>query len=234
MTTTRSPWLVPAALVLFSVIPALGGIARFAETTSATEITPENARFLADPVPVLIHIPATLVYSVLGAFQFTPALRRRNRWHKVAGRILLPTALIVAITGLWMTLTYPWPDHDGLGVYLERLVFGTAMLVSVVMGIDTIRRRKFAEHGEWMIRAYALGMGAGTQVLTHVPWFILVDLHPGRLPRTIMMGSAWVINALVAEWIIRRSRASTSAVRRPSPRQHAQVPSPVSFAALES
>ncbi|MBL8960047.1 MAG: DUF2306 domain-containing protein, partial [Gemmatimonadetes bacterium] len=155
MTTTRSPWLVPAALVLFSVIPALGGIARFAETTRATEITPENARFLAAPLPVLIHIPATLGYSILGAFQFTPALRRRNRWHKVAGRILLPTALIVALTGLWMTLTYPWPDHDGLGVYLERLVFGTAMLVSLVMGIHAIWRRNFGEHGDWMIRAYA-------------------------------------------------------------------------------
>ncbi|HEX6941819.1 MAG TPA: hypothetical protein VF128_02760 [Gemmatimonadaceae bacterium] len=32
--------------------------------------------------------------------------------------------------------------------------------------------RKYAEHGDWMIRAYAIGMGAGTQVLAHLPWFI--------------------------------------------------------------
>ena len=87
------------------------------------------------PLPVLIHVPAAMLYSLLGAFQFTPALRRRNRWHKIAGRILLPAALLVAITGLWMTITYPWPDHDGLGVYLERLMFGTAMLVSVVLAL---------------------------------------------------------------------------------------------------
>lgn len=234
MTTTRSQWLVPAALVLLSVVPAFAGIARFAETTGSPEITPENARFIAAPLPVLIHIPTALLYSILGAFQFAPALRLRHRWHKLAGRILLPAAFIVAITGLWMTLTYPWPDHDGLGVYLERLFFGTAMLVSVVMGTDAIRRRKFAAHGDWMIRAYAIAMGAGTQVLTHLPWFILVDLHPGRFPRTIMMGSGWVINAIVAELIIRRSHTSLASVRQLSDRQRAQGGGAVSRAALTS
>lgn len=88
------------------------------------------------------------------------------------------------------------------------------MLASVVMSMDAIRRRKYSEHGDWMIRAYAIGMGAGTQVLTHLPWFLLVDLHPGRLPRALMMGSAWVINVIVAEWIIRRRRTRTSAFAR--------------------
>ena len=206
-------FVVPALLVVLSLIPAFGGITRISEVASSAPITPENARFFAAPLPVLIHVPAAMLYSVLGAFQFTPALRRRNRWHKIAGRILLPAAVLVAVSGLWMTLTYPWPDHDGLGVYIERLVFGTAMLVSVVMGIDAIRRRKYAEHGDWMIRAYAIGMGAGTQVLTHLPWFILVDLHPGRFPRALMMGSGWVINVILAEWIIQRSRRPVLASR---------------------
>ncbi|MBL8983876.1 MAG: DUF2306 domain-containing protein, partial [Gemmatimonadetes bacterium] len=145
----------------------------------------------------------------------------RHAWHRVAGRLLLPTAVIVAITGLWMTVTYPWPDHDGLGVYLERLVVGTVMLWALLQGLVAIRRRQYAIHGEWMIRAYALGMGAATQVLTHLPWFVLVDLHPGRLPRAIMMGSGWVINALVAEWVIRRTRRG--AVTSLAPTRRTQV-----------
>jgi hypothetical protein len=47
-------------------------------------------------------------------------------------------------------------------------------------------------------------LGAGTQVLTHLPWFIFVDLKPDGSARAIMMGLGWVINVLVAEWIIRR------------------------------
>src|SRR5690606_28260230 len=72
-------------------------------------------------------------------------------------------------------------------------------------------------HGEWMIRAYALGMGAGTQVLTHLPWFILVG-RPTELSRTILMGGAWAINAAVAEWIIRRAAARRRVVAAPAPR----------------
>ena len=61
-----------------------------------------------------------------------------------------------------------------------------------------------------MIRGYAIGMGAGTQVLTHLPWFIFVNGTPGEGPRTVMMGSAWVINVLVAEWVIRRGERRVS------------------------
>jgi uncharacterized membrane protein len=200
-------WVVPALLVVFSLIPALAGSGRLFEVAGDATSTPENARFLNAPLPIMIHIPAATIFSILGAFQFSPALRRRNAWHRVAGRTLVPAALLVAISGLWMTLTYPWPANDGVAVYVERLVFGTAMLLSVIMGADAIRRRKFVEHGDWMIRAYAIGLGAGTQVFTHLPWFILVDMHPGELPRSIMMGLGWVINVIVAEWIIGRSRA---------------------------
>jgi hypothetical protein len=77
------------------------------------------------------------------------------------------------------------------------------MATSIVLAVDAIRRRDFTAHGEWMIRAYAIGLGAGTQVLTHLPWFILVG-QPSELPRAVMMGAGWVINVLVAEWVIRR------------------------------
>jgi hypothetical protein len=63
-----------------------------------------------------------------------------------------------------------------------------------------------------MMRAYALGLGAGTQVLTHLPWFLLVDGKPGELPRAVMMGAGWAINVVVAEWIIRNRTARPSAV----------------------
>jgi hypothetical protein len=46
-------------------------------------------------------------------------------------------------------------------------------------------------------------VGAGTQVLTHLPCFILVG-KPGESSRTVLMGAGWVINVIVAEWIIRR------------------------------
>lgn len=205
-----SDWLVPVSLIMLSFVPAVAGAARLAQLAGGSAITPENARFFAAPLPVVLHIPASIVYSILGAFQFSPGVRRRWRgWHRTAGRILIPCAMVVAVSGLWMTLSYPWPEGDGELLYVLRLVFGSAMLLSVILGVNAIRRRKFQLHGAWMIRAYAIALGAGTQVLTHLPWFVLVDGRPGELPRAIMMGAGWAINVAVAEWIIRSRTVSS-------------------------
>jgi uncharacterized membrane protein len=208
MNSTKSDWLIPAALIALSMVPAVAGIVRLAQLAGGAAITPENARFFAAPLPVVLHIPAVIVYSILGAFQFSPGFRRRHRgWHRAAGRVLVPCGLLVALSGLWMAHFYPWPEGDGQLVYLERLIVGSAMVVSIGLALDAIRRRDFASHGEWMIRAYALGLGAGTQVLTHLPWFVLADGKPGELPRAVMMGAGWAINVVVAEWIIRKREA---------------------------
>jgi uncharacterized membrane protein len=208
MKSSKSDWLIPASLIALSLVPAMAGTARVAELAGGAEITPDNSRFLAMPVPVLIHILGAIPYSILGAFQFSPGFRRRKRkWHRSAGKLLLVCGFLVALSGLWMAHFYPWPEFDGQLVYIERLIFGTAMLCSLVIGVNKIRRRDYVAHGVWMIRAYAIGLGAGTQVLTHLPWFLMVDDKPGKLPRAIMMGSAWGINVLVAEWVIRHQVA---------------------------
>jgi uncharacterized membrane protein len=217
----RSDWLIPAMLILLSLVPAIFGTARLAELAGGVEITPANARFFANPFPVALHILVVIPYGIVGAFQFAPGFRRRNRgWHRAAGRVLAGFGLAAALTGLWMTLAYPWPEGDGEVLYVIRLVFGSAMALSIVLAIRAIRRGDFVPHGAWMTRGYAIGLGAGTQVLTHLPWFILFG-KPGESSRAFLMGAGWVINLLVAEWIIRRRqsrrgvRASAAGVRAP-------------------
>lgn len=206
-------WRTLAALLSLAVVPTIGGIVRLSQLGGGATVTAENARFFADPLPIMVHIPAVTLFAILGAFQFSAEFRRRHRtWHRLAGRLLIVSALVTAVSGLWMTLTYPWPVNDGVAVFVERLVVGIAMLLSTVLGVDAIRRRDFAVHGEWMIRAYAIGMGAGTQVLTHLPWFILVDTTPPETPRAIMMGLGWAINVAFAEWLIRRPRSNARVV----------------------
>jgi uncharacterized membrane protein len=206
----HSDWWIPILLIVLSLVPAIAGTARLAQLASGAKVTAANARFFAQPIPVVLHIFAVIPYAILGAFQFSPGFRRRNRpWHRAAGRVLGICGLVAALTGLWMAHFYPWPQGDGVGVYLERLVFGTAMAASILLGIDGVRRRDFKAHGAWMIRAYAIGMGAGTQVLTHLPWFILVR-KPGESARTVLMGAGWVINVIIAEWIIRKGQPGRS------------------------
>lgn len=203
----RRAWWVAAGLVLLGIVPAIGGASRLLEIAGGAPMTPDNARFLSMPVPAVVHLLAVIPFSLLGAFQFVPALRRGgSRWHRRSGRALVGLGFVSALTGLWMTLVYPWPEGDGAALYVIRLVVGTAMTGALVLGVAAIVRRDFPTHGAWMLRAYALGMGAGTQVLTHLPWFILVGGWPGEVPRAVMMGGGWALNALVAEWLIQRGR----------------------------
>ena len=199
-------WLV-VALILLSAIPIAAGAFRLRELAGGAEITPANARFFASPLPVVLHIVSVTLYAILGAFQFVPGLRRRRHaWHRMAGRIVLPSGLIVALSGLWMTLFYRMPAYDGDLVYGLRLLFGSAMLLSLLLGVVALWRRDFVQHGNWMLRGYAIGLGASTQVLTGFAAALIAD-PPNELSRALLMGAGWVINLAVAEWIIHRRPA---------------------------
>lgn len=208
-TSRKADWMVPAGLILLSLVPSIGGSVRLHNIMERTA-TPDNARFVAMPVPVVVHIVAAVTFAYLGALQFAPALRRRRRrWHRIAGRMLVPAGFAVALSGLWMTQFYPTAtaNYDGVAVYWERILAGVWMTMSLARGVWAVRARDFADHEAWMTRAYAIGMAAGTQVFTHIPLMLAPSLQ-SELTRAIAMGSAWVINAAVAEWSIRRSRRS--------------------------
>lgn len=194
----------PAGFVALSVVPLGAGVYRLAQLSSGAAVTPENARFFASPVPVALHIVGAVGFALAGAFQLAPKLRRSHpRWHRLAGRAVVACGLVVAVTGLWMTLFYPRPPGDGDALTALRLGFGSAMAISLVAGLVAARRRDFVSHRAWMLRGYAIGMGAGTQVLTNLPWVLLVG-QPSSGTRAVLMGAGWVINLVVAEVVIRR------------------------------
>lgn len=207
----NAEWLIPTLLIVLSMVPVLAGAARLSELASGAQVTPDNARFFASPLPVVVHIISVSLYSMLGAFQFAPGFRRRNsRWHRMVGKwVLVPCGLAAALSGLWMTQFYPWPKGDGELLYMFRLIFGSAMLLSIVFGAFAAWRRDYTRHGEWMMRGYAIGLGAGTQVFTHLPWFLFFGI-PNELTRALLMGVGWVINIIVVELTIRKRRTRKS------------------------
>jgi hypothetical protein len=99
-------------------------------------------------------------------------------------------------------------------LYWFRLLFGSLMAVSIVLGVAAVRRGEVAQHRAWMTRGYALGLGAGTQVLTLGIGEIVLG-PPGEVARGLLMGAAWAINLALAEWIIRRAPASPARAARP-------------------
>lgn len=213
---------MPAALLMLSAIPVLAGTLRLVQLLGGPELMPADDRFAGFPLPLVAHIVAASTYAVVGAFQLVPRFRRNHPgWHRGAGRVLVVAGLLVAGSALWMTLFYAPKPGTGSLLYVLRLAFGSAMAACLVLGVTTVRRGDVAGHRAWMIRAYAIGLAAGTQAFTG--GFGGALFGTGVVAGDLAKAAAWAINLAVAEWVIRRGNGSApssrprSAARRTTP-----------------
>jgi uncharacterized membrane protein len=212
---SASNWLIPTGLLALTAIPVFAGSLRLTEMAGGAPMLPDGDRVMSSPAALATHIVTVTVFGILGAFQFAPRLRGGRR-HRLAGRLVIPCGLLAAWSGLWLTLALPRTDLDSTTLLTARVAVVAWMTASLVLGFRTIRRRDFAGHRAWMIRGYAIGLGAGTQAFTLSAW----TAATGELTapsRAAAMIAAWLINAAVAELIIRRRRPARRARVRTRP-----------------
>jgi uncharacterized membrane protein len=207
-------WPVPAGLVALSAIPLAAGALRLVQLAGGPAVMPADHRFTGLPVALVTHIVGAAVFALVGAFQFVPRLRRGS-WHRRAGRVLTAAGLMVAASALWLTVFYQAQPGTGDLLYVFRFVFASAMAACLVLGFSAIRRRDVDAHRAWMTRAYALGLGAGTQAFTE--GFGEAVFGTGDLTGDLAKGAGWVINLAVAEWVIRRPARPHARARRGAP-----------------
>jgi len=212
---TKAEWVILVLLFSFSFIPVFAGLLRILEISGGPAIIPENPRVTANPFPTVIHILSAFIFCIFGAFQFLSSIHRYTpKWHRVNGGIVASAGIILAISGLWMTHFYPLPiELQGNLLYFVRIVLGTAMIVYISIGLTTVRNKRLVLHYSSMIRAYAIGQGASTQSLLGLAWIVLLRQEPIGLTRDLMMTAAWIINIIIAEWVIRKLN------ERPKPNQ---------------
>lgn len=201
-------WPLATALLVLTAVPVTAGTLRLVQLTGGPALIPADARFPDFPAALIVHVVGSVVFAVLGIAQLLPRFRRRHlTWHRRAGRVLAAAGLLVAGSALWMTLMYPPKPGTGIALFALRLGFGSAMVVSPVLGVTAVRRGDVAGHRAWMIRAYAIAVAAGTQVFTES--FATSALGTGVLGTDLAKGSGWVINLAVAEWAVRRGAKPT-------------------------
>lgn len=197
------PWVVPA-LVVFSALPLTFGILRILQLAGLSDVMP--AAPAASTIPLVTHIVGAILYALLGAIQFAPRIRSRwPGWHRASGRLLVVAGILVAISALWLSVAHSTTTFAGVILLSSRLLFASTMLTSIVLGLAAILRRDVTRHRAWMMRAYAIALGASTQMLA----MMLVEIvagPPDELGRSIVLTAAWVINLAIAEWRIRRAR----------------------------
>ena len=126
-------------------------------------------------------------------------------------RVLAAAGLLVAGSALWLTLFVAPKPGTGDLLYVLRLAAGTAMIACLILGLAGVRRRDIPAHRAWMIRAYAIGLAAGTQAFTE--GFGGALFGTGGIRGDLFKAAGWAVNLAVAEWAIRRPRRPSAHAR---------------------
>lgn len=190
-------------LLLLCLIPLLAGFRRL-WLVAVHDPGFDNLRFQSFSLPIILHVISSSLYSVGGGYQLLDSylMPLRGAQHRRRGQVLICAGLVSASSGVVMTLAYPWVNDDGIAVFLMRLFVGGLAIGATLMGIYYLTKGNFRKHAEMMTRAYALGMGAATQVLTHFPLLFAPQLK-GETFRALAMAGGWVINIACAEIFLR-------------------------------
>lgn len=213
---SRPEWALLVFIMVYSFIPAIGGLIRVLELAGGPVFGPANPRALSAPFPIAIHIMTSSVFLVLGALQFLPSIRHhRLSSHRLIGRAVVIAGSISAASGLWMTHYYSFPSNlQGNLLYWVRMVLGSLMIGLLIWAVIAIRSRNIFQHSASMLRAYAIGQGASTQAFLGISWIVIHGSEAVGPMRDAIMVFAWGMNLLIAEILIwRRFRAKPSSAR---------------------
>ncbi|HVR41393.1 MAG TPA: DUF2306 domain-containing protein [Thermoanaerobaculia bacterium] len=159
------------------------------------------ASFRARPWGIIPHALFGSTALICGALQFSRAVLRRRRIHRIIGLIYVIACLIVGTAGTYMAIY----SYAGLPTHLGFGALGILLLITTVTAFFAIKRRDIATHREWMIRSYALIFAA---VTLRVELPILIALFRDFAPAYVIVAwSCWVPNLLFAEMRIRATRS---------------------------
>jgi uncharacterized membrane protein len=179
-----------------------------------------EGRYYASPYWTLAHCVSGVLFMVLGPVQFIAASRNRfPQFHRWCGRFFFAASLVAVVSAL--VFLPQLPVFGSLSTQVGVVVASAFFLLALFKGYTSIRRHQYALHREWMIRAFAIGLGISTfRVL--IPLLMIPPIRasfPEAWDTVVWLG--FVINVTAAEtWI--------NLTRQPAPaRSAALVPAAV-------
>jgi hypothetical protein len=166
------------------------------------------------------HVTLGAAYLALALPQLVERLRGRHpATHRRMGRAAVAAGVVAGGTALAITALFP---YSGRGALVVVAPFAAWFVFALLRGAWLARRRRFAEHRAWMIRALAIGTSIATMRLIFVPAMLLLgDFEDEALARWVSLasfGAAFVLHAAVAEaWLRATPRAAVSAASASAP-----------------
>ena len=165
---------------------------------------PEDSRHLtATPIWHFMHVLAGATFGIVGPIQFSRVLMRKyGLLHRFMGRMFVAAGATISLSSLG--LLWHFPDTYSVAISSGRLLFGIALGLALAIAMHAIRRRDFTRHRNWMIRGYAIGIGATAVSMVFFPIYVITGKPPMGLAADIAFLGAWTACIAFAEGLVRR------------------------------
>jgi len=146
------------------------------------------------------HVFTSIFVLPAGFTQFNSRFFAKA-WHRKLGMIyILAVLFITAPTGFLMGLH----ANGGLPAKASFVLLSTLWFVTTLLALISAKKRRFIDHGEWMLYSYALTLSAITFRLIALGF----DLAHIRVrPQEVYVTAAWlswVPNIIIAHLMIKR------------------------------
>lgn len=193
------------AIVISVIALLIAGAMRLGDMTQNPP--PSDAfgiRYLQHPWVALLHIVPGVLFVALAPLQFIARIRQqRIGVHRWLGQVLATCAMITGVFALVVSARFP--EFGGTSIQAATLFYGAIFLFALAKSIRHIRKKEVSRHREWMIRVFALALGAASARVFVGLFMALSDYSFEQVFGT----SFWLgfgANLLIAEVWIRQTR----------------------------
>ena len=196
------PRVVIAALYFGTLLGTLLAVVQVVQIPLAA--LPEDSRHLsAAPVWHFMHVIGGATFGILGPIQFSRVLMGKyGLLHRIMGRIFVAAGSMISLSSLG--LLWYFPGTYSMAVSTGRLLFGIALGAALAIAMHAIWKRDFTRHRNWMIRAYAIGIGATAVSMVFFPIYAITGEPPIGLVADIVFLGSWTACVVFAESLVRR------------------------------
>jgi hypothetical protein len=184
------------------LVPARLQVPMMEKLTGAEYAHEQLGAFANQPWLIGLHAAIGTTFALIAPFQFWPAFRARHRrLHHILGYTAMSCLVVLAFSGVAVSIVYPFAGPMGV---LPNLFWLVTIIFCLGAALAAILRRRVWEHELWITRATAITLGI---TLSRLYFPILVNLlHiPSRNALAIVfwIGAAGAL--LVAElWLSHR------------------------------
>jgi uncharacterized membrane protein len=196
------PGVVLAALYFGTLLGTLLAVVQVVQIP--LDALPEDSWHLkAAPIWHFMHVMGGATFGILGPIQFSRVLMHKyGLLHRFMGRVFVAAGAMISLSSLG--LLWDFPETASAAVSSGRLLFGIALGTALVIAMYAIWKRDFTRHRNWMIRAYAIGIGATAVSMVFFPIYVITGEPPLGIVADIAFLGSWTACIVFAEALVRR------------------------------